>query len=434
MLEWDEYFLKKKKFDFSTIIDSISLEKNVMVDSVKKKGLFARVGDAISNKVEVQKEKENITLTLGQNNSAKDNLEYQYEQLFDKVNRHYQSEFKKYKQWYQKQLLVSKDEDNTFLEANKELLKYSNALLEKYNDVLLSFTNDTRKNFDEQYRTNEKIKDITVIGLILFIVIISILLAVLTKISFGYENRLKLAKQTIKEHLNFKNRIVSMISHEIRAPLNIISIFTKGIRAQVDAQDVKDSLKTIEFTTNSLSLLANQILEFSKNENKKLNLQSKKFSLHQELEGIFKSLQSIVEENGNEWKVKNNVQKNIPNVFSDPVKVHQLFYNLVGNANKFTSGGIISAEIHSKYEDDETLRLFVKIKDTGSGISEEDLEHIFEEYHQGTLSDKVSNLGVGLGLNLCRDIVELYQGTIQVESTKNVQTIVSFDLLLPIAK
>ena len=431
-MEWKDYILKNKKFEYNNILDSISVEKNVSVDSVKKKGLFGRVSDAISNKVDVQREKENVVLTLEKKNQKnKENLEKQFEELFAKVNKYYQKEFSKFKQHYIQKRTSTNEESSSFLAANKELLSYSNTLLESYNKALVSFTNDTRANFEEQYKTNENYKNIVVIGLLFLIVIISILLVLLTKMAFDYEERLKSAKEIIKNNLSFKNRIVGMISHEIRAPLNIISIYSKGIRSQVQDQEIQESLKSIEFTTNSLSLLSNQILEFSKNENSKMTLKPKVFSLQNELNGIFKSLQSLVTTNENQLVINNKIDKGITNVNSDATKIHQLFYNLVGNANKFTNNGCITIDLETEYLADNIIDLKVKIKDNGAGISEEDLQHIFEEYHQGTLSDQVKNLGVGLGLNLCREIVELYNGTIAVTSKQGVETVVTFNLQLP---
>ena len=75
----------------------------------------------------------------------------------------------------------------------------------------------------------------------------------------------------------------------------------------------------------------------------------------------------------------------------------------------------------------------VIITDNGNGITGDDLKNIFKEYHQGTISQNVSNMGVGLGLNLCREIIELYNGKIDVKSKYGVETIVSFNLLLPLS-
>lgn len=433
-LKWNDYLLKNKKFEYNTIIDSLSYEKSISVDSVRKKGLLTRVGNAIVNKVEVQKETENIVLTLGNDAKAKENIEKQFEQLFETVNKYYQKEFKNYKEQYTKYITKTKTEESDFLKSNKELLLYSNILLEKYNKALIDFTKETRKNFEKQYKSNEHLNNIVSISLMFFVVLISILLAFLTKMEFAYKKKLEIANEEIKNNLNFKNRIVGMISHEIRAPLNIISIYSKGIRNQVEDEDVKDSLKSIEFTTNSLHLLANQILEFSKNESIDMHLNSKAFSLQQELKGLFNALENMVSNNGNQLIILNNIDENLPLVFSDPVKIHQLFYNIIGNANKFTTNGCITIDVNFEYLNKDKLNILVKIIDNGVGIDEEDLKYIFEEYHQGTISKGIKNFGVGLGLNLCREIIELYEGKINVTSKKDIETVVYFNLLLPFLK
>jgi len=220
-----------------------------------------------------------------------------------------------------------------------------------------------------------------------------------------------------------------MISHEIRSPLNIISIYSRGIRRQIEDQEVQESLKSIEFTTHSLSLLANQILELSKNENKKLELNKTTFNLKYELEEILKSLSSFVENNENKLLVTNEITEDVM-VHSDVVKIHQLFYNIVGNANKFTQKGQISVDVSLEKSNKNNQRLLVEVKDNGAGINEEDLKHIFDSYHQGEISVEVKNLGVGLGLNLCKEIIELFNGKIRVKSKQNEETVVTFDLIL----
>src|SRR5690606_1626993 len=151
----------------------------------------------------------------------------------------------------------------------------------------------------------------TVIGLIVLLVIISAILTFLTRLTFDYEKRLFKAKKKIHESLSFKNRIVGMISHEIRAPLNMIAIHARSIVRQVEEKDIKDSLKSIQFVTTSLSLLANQILDFSKNENRKMKLNKSTFDLKSELDETLKTLAVFVKSNGNKFIVENGVTENI---------------------------------------------------------------------------------------------------------------------------
>lgn len=429
-IDFKEEVFKLSSIQLKDVIDSLNVETSVSVDSVQRKGLLTRLGNAISGNVDVQKEKSNVVLTLRQGKKVSSgSIEEQIENLFQSTNEYYQKAFENYKRKLAAVNRKNSKNNSDFFNANTELLSYSNMLLTKYNDALVSFTNDARKKFQEQYHANKKIRNYAVIGLIFLMVLISILLAFLTRLAFGYEKRLEQAKQKIQQNLNFKNRIVGMISHEIRSPLNIISIYTRGISRQVQDEEVKDSLKSIEATTQSLSLMANQILEFSKNENKKLILNKTTFNLKTELDEILKSLAHFVSNNGNKLVINNTITHDVM-LHSDSVKIHQLFYNIIGNANKFTKKGEIVANIAIEKIDEHTQNLKVSIKDNGAGISEKDLKHIFESYHQGKIAADVQNLGAGLGLNLCKEIVELFQGKISVTSKPNTETVVTFNLIL----
>ncbi len=418
--------LKLNPFNYEDVLNSITVESYMMVDSVERKGLFGRLGNAISGKVDVQKEKVNVVVTMKYGKKVTTgNIEEQLANAFKNTNNYYQNEFLNYKN----KLTTLKGKDSNFLNRNNQLLNYSDLLLKKYDTALVSFTNDSKLKFQDQYKTNKLIRNYAVIGLVLFMVIISGILILLTRLAFDYEKRLLLAQEKIQQNLSFKNRIVGMISHEIRSPLNILSIYSKNISKQIKDESVQESLKSIQFTTNSLSLLANQVLDYSKNENKKLELNKSNFYLKDELNEILKSLSSFVENNGNRLEIENKISENFL-IHSDAVKIHQLFYNIVGNANKFTKKGLITISLNSEKTLDHKINLLVAIKDNGMGIDEADIQHIFESYHQGEISADVKNLGAGLGLNLCKEIIDLFDGTIKVSSKKNIETIVSFNLLL----
>ena len=418
--------LKLNPFNYEDVLNSITIESDMLVDSVERKGLFGRLGNAISGKVDVQKEKVNVVVTMKYGKKVTTgNIEEQLANAFKNTNNYYQNEFSNYKN----NIKALKGKDYNLLNRNNQLLDYSGLLLEKYNKALASFSNDTKHKFQDQYKTNKLIRNYAVIGLVLFMVIISGILILLTRLAFDYEKRLLLAQEKIQQNLSFKNRIVGMISHEIRSPLNILSIYSRNISKQIKDESLQESLKSIQFTTNSLSLLANQVLDYSKNENKKLELNKSEFKLKDELDEILKSLASFVENNNNKLEIKNTITENFQ-IHSDVVKIHQLFYNIVGNANKFTKKGIIKVDLKTEKTINNQLNLSIEIKDNGIGINEEDLQHIFESYYQGEISANVKNLGAGLGLNLCKELIELFDGKINVTSKKNVGTTVQFNLLL----
>lgn len=425
-----ENTFKVNTFKFDQLIDSVSVETNVSVDSIKRKGLFSRLGDAISGKVDVQKETSNVKVTLRKGDKVfTGDIEEQLQYIIKSANDYYQNEFEKYKKNHKKQQINAASQESQFYDSNKELLAYSNQLFKKYRDVLISFTKDVRRDFQEQYQENKQIRYYAVIGIIVLLIIVSVLLIFVTRITFAYEKELVSAKKKIQQNLRFKDRIVRMISHEIRSPLNIISIYSKSLSSKITDKDAKESLNSIEFTTNSLSLLANQILDFSKNEDKKLQLNATSFNLKTELNQILTILDRFVETNENTLTVNNDVKDDVW-VSSDLVKIHQLFYNLVGNANKFTQNGNISISINSEATNEGFLKLNVVIKDNGKGISKEDLRHILKNNYQGESAKKVKDLGIGLGLSLCKDIVHLFNGNLSINSEQNVETVVRFNLAL----
>lgn len=426
VLQTEDDLMKLRNFNYDMVMDSISIESSLVIDSLQQKGLFHRLGDAISGKVNVQKEKENIVLTIKQGEKVTSGtIEEQLAHIFKNTDEYYQKEFTNYKN----RLEGLKIKDNRFFNQNQELLNYSFLLLKKYNNALIYFTNDAKVNFENQYTTNKLIRYYAVIGLIILLVIISGILTLLTRLTFGYEKRLLKAKKKIQESLSFKNRIVGMISHEIRAPLNMISIHARNIVRQVNDKDIKDSLKSIQFVTTSLSLLANQILDYSKNENRKMKLSKNTFDLKNELDEILKTLSVFVKSQGNTFIVENGVTENIK-VYSDATKIQQLFHNIIGNANKFTKRGNILISITPEKSTPDKLKLFIKVKDDGIGIHENDLKYVFESYDQPEHLANIKNIGVGLGLHLCKEIVELFNGEIEITSKKNVETIVSFMLVL----
>ena len=418
--------LKLKKYDYKDVLKSVDVETYLLIDSVERKGLLSRIGDAIAGKVAVQKEKLKVVVTMKYGKKVTTgNIEEQLANAFKNTNNYYQGQFSNLKD----NLNNYRNTDSKFLLRNDELLGYNDLLLSKYDDALELYTKAIKEDFNAQYQINKKIRNYSIIGLVLFLIVISGILILLTRLAFDYEKRLLNAQEKIQQNLSFKNRIVGMISHEIRSPLNIISIYSNSISKKIKDEELKSSFKTIQHTTVSLSMLANQILEYSKNENKKLELNKSTFNLKQELSGFLKSLKKLVEDDGNKIEFDCNISEEFI-VNSDKVKIHQLFYNIVGNANKFTENGIINIKLDIQQFSSSQYNLFIEIEDNGKGMSENDLKSVFESYYQGVVSEKVHNLGVGLGLNLCKELVELFNGEIKIESKINQGTKVNFNLIL----
>jgi len=414
------------EFEYKKILDSIKTESYVKTDSVSKKKLFNRLGDALKGKREVQKEQINTIITMKFNNKVvTGSVEEQMANIFNTTFNYYDYQFKSLK----KNFISLREQDEKLTELNNRLLILQDALMPVFNKAINSLENDAQKRLRNRSDSNVIVKNYTIVILVMIMLIISLIILSFTRFSFYYEKKLTSAQIKIMKNLSFKNRIMGMISHEIRSPLSVISIYVKILSRSAMDPDMKESFKVIDFTTSSLMLLTNQILEYSKNEGQDLKLNNRKFHLAEEINQIVGSMFSLVESKGNRIEINSRLDTSY-NVNADVVKIHQLFYNLIGNANKFTTEGLISVFVDHEVIEDKKLNLKVEIIDSGAGISEDDLKNVFDKFYQGAFLNRTNDLGVGLGLNLCKEIVELFDGKISVESKQNQGTKVSFNLIL----
>ena len=411
---------KAVKYNLKYDFDKFEVQTKTFSDTIKKKGLFGRLGDAISGKENVRKDSVVVTVKGGKPLDVP-TIKGEVDSIVNSINNHYSKEIQKI------QLSVTKNKDNSgkFYTTFSNLLIYSNQLMSIYEFAVKDSKADLEKEYAEQNSESNKIRRYLVLGLMSLMFIVSILIMYFTRIAFIYERKLNAANQQISENLNFKNRILGMLSHELRSPLKIIGIFINRINKKTSDESIKEYLKSISFTNNTLLMQANQILEYTKNQHVENKLIPVVFNLKNEIDSILTSIEPYIETRNNKFVILENIDPSIV-VFSDNTKINQVFMNILGNANKFTENGQITVDTSAERKDENTVTLTTRISDTGAGISKSDLEKIFEPYYQGVLSNEVENLGAGLGLSLCKEIVELYGGTISVDSEKNEGTTVSF--------
>lgn len=414
-----------KKFEPATILDNIKTDSYVKMDKANQKRLFSRIADAFAGRVSIQKEYIKTVVQMKYKDKATTgNVEEQIAHVLSIMNQYYENEFKTLK----KSFTNIRESDLRLMELNNQLLQMSQQMAVDYNNYPHLLHADGQS-IQDQYKTHQRIRSYSIALLILLMLVVSVILFNFTRMAFDYEKRLTLAEHQIRQSLNFKNRITGMISHEIRSPLSIISMYSKKASASTKDEALRETFKSIEFTTNSLLLLSNQILEYSKNEHSELTLKNTRIDLKAEIDQILEAMTALVEARGNRLKIQSNIDAK-SEVYADAAKIHQLFYNIIGNANKFTEHGLINILLQLKPLSDFEMKLNVTISDNGIGIAEDDLKNIFDSYYQGTVSEKVNNLGVGLGLNICKQIIELFEGEINIESQQNKGTTVTFYLIL----
>ena len=420
-----------KKYEFKYDFDKFDIKTETKSDTVKKKGLFGRLGDAISGKENVRKESTVITVEK----TKKDGLakmKRELDSIFKNMNTYYSTEIQKVRVNVVKNKDISTNRNKLF-ESFNSLMVYSNNLMSVYESAIKDSKTELENELVKLNSDNNLIRMYLIFGAMILMFIVSILIMYFTRMAFIYERKLNSANKQIKENLSFKNRILGMLSHELRSPLKIIGIFINRINKKTTDESIKEYLKSISFTNNTLLMQANQILEYTRNQQVENKLIPVVFNLNNEIDSILNSIEPYIQTRNNKFVIDKNIDPNLV-VNSDNTKINQIFMNILGNANKFTENGQITVVTSSELVDENTASLVTKITDTGVGISQSDLKNIFEPYYQGVLSTEVENLGAGLGLSLCKEIVELYGGKIAVTSEQNEGTTVTFSINLNINK
>ncbi len=417
-----------KKFDTDFNFEKFDVQTKTFSDSIPKKGIFGRLKDAFAGKENVRKDSTIVTIKSGK--AAKSTkIKTELDSIITSANNHYLREVQKIRVSVTKYKDKDKDNSGDFYHTFNSLLVYSNKLMNIYDEAIKGSKSELEKEYKAQNSKNNRIREYLVLGLMVLMFIVSILIMYFTRIAFIYESKLKVANKQIGENLKFKNRILGMLSHELRSPLKIIGLFINRINKKTSDEDIKGYLKSISFTNNTLLMQANQILEYTKNQQVENKLIPVVFNLKSEIKSILTSIEPYIETRNNKFVIDDQIDPAIM-VDSDDTKINQIFMNILGNANKFTENGQIKVFAATEIVDENTVTLVTKISDTGCGISQSDLEKIFEPYYQGVLSEEIENLGAGLGLSLCKEIIGLYSGNISVSSELNKGTTVSFSINL----
>ncbi len=226
---------------------------------------------------------------------------------------------------------------------------------------------------------------------------------------------LDLARKRALKANRVKSEFLASMSHEIRTPMNGILGFTNLLRRTPLNATQLEYLATIETSAGNLLAIINDILDLSKLEAGKLNLEHRPFSLRRCVDDTVSLLAPMAHQKGLELVAF--VYDDVPDeLIGDRTRIAQIITNLVNNAIKFTSRGEVILRLMLEAEEPDSVELAMSVTDTGIGIPEEELDHIFETFVQGQMTRAQSPGGTGLGLSICKRLAEMMDGSISVTS------------------
>ena len=242
------------------------------------------------------------------------------------------------------------------------------------------------------------------------------------------EHELIRAKEAAEASTEAKEAFLANMSHEIRTPMNAISGMANQLNKTILDENQQFYLNTIRSSADNLLVIINDILDLSKIESGKLSIEKIGFEPKRVIGHVMEVMQHRAEEKGLAFTNSFSDQRLSDVLIGDPYRLSQIMLNLVSNSIKFTSKGKIdiSCRVLQDLEHEQVVE--VSVQDTGVGMEKEFIAQLFEKFSQEDSSVTRKYGGTGLGMSICKELIGLMNGTINVVSEKDKGTTVSFTL------
>lgn len=245
------------------------------------------------------------------------------------------------------------------------------------------------------------------------------------------EQELEQAKEQAVGANRAKTEFLANISHELRTPMNaIIGMLDLSLGEDLDPV-VADYLETARDSADTLLYLLNDLLDFSRMEAGRFELEDEPFSLRETVEGAMKTMSLRAHETGLEFAGR--IGSDVPDQLrGDGHRLRQVLLNLISNAIKFTEQGEVTVQVSVRQRSAEVVVLAFEVQDTGIGIALADQQGIFQPFTQIDASTTRQQTGTGLGLAICRELVQKMGGFLSLESQLGIGSRFWFELRLPV--
>jgi signal transduction histidine kinase/ActR/RegA family two-component response regulator len=226
---------------------------------------------------------------------------------------------------------------------------------------------------------------------------------------------LQLAKEKAEKASLAKAQFLSTITHELRTPLYAVTGLTHLLMEENPREHQREHLDSLKFSGEFLLSLINNILDLNKLEANKVEIEKISFHLKKRINDVLIALKKSA--NDKQTTLRVDYDDNIPESLSgDPVKLSQVLINLIGNSVKFTQNGEVVIRVRKIDQYNNSIKLNFEIEDNGVGISKKKQKTIFETFSQGSLQINRKFGGTGLGLSIVKNLLELMNSKIQLES------------------